>query len=87
MNSHQLEGLMRHLVGDAFCGVWASDQLPLLTQSFRLPASMIVNTHLGTNPESTGWRSLWRKTGPLPFLTLGFPPDFLHYPKSILQFF
>ena len=63
MNNHQLESLLRHLLGDAFCGVWASDQLPLLEQTFRLPAYMIVNTHPGHEPGEHWLASLWRKMG------------------------
>lgn len=33
MDSLQLQSLLHSLLGDVFCGVWASDQLPLLTPS------------------------------------------------------
>ena len=87
MNNHQLESLLRHLLGDAFCGVWASDQLPLLEQTFRLPAYMIVNTHPGHEP-GEHWLALTvEEDGKGTFFdSFGFPPDFSHYPKSILQF-
>ncbi len=45
MNNHELENLLHRLLGDVFCGVWASDQLPLLTRSFDTPVYFIVNTH------------------------------------------
>ena len=50
MNNHQLEKLLQKVLGDVFCGVWASDQLPSLTRSFALPSYFIVNTHEGHQP-------------------------------------
>lgn len=87
MNNHELEGILRHLLGDSFCGVWASDQLPLLRQSFRLPAYMIVNTHPAHEP-GEHWLALTLEEGQKAsfFDSFGFSPEFSHYPKSILEF-
>lgn len=86
MNNHQLGSLLPHLLRDVFCGVWASDQLPLLNPSFRTPAYFIVNTHEGHWP-GEHWLALTLKEDgeATIFDSYGFPPDFSHYPSSILQ--
>ena len=78
---------MHRVLGDVFCGVWASDQLPLLTRSFTPPSYFIVNTHKGHQP-GEHWLSLTLEedgTGTF-FDSFGFAPDFNYYPRSILQF-
>nr|DAC81313.1 TPA_asm: adenain [Larimichthys croaker adintovirus] len=87
MNNHELENLLHRLLGDVFCGVWASDQLPLLTRSFDTPVYFIVNTHPAHLP-GEHWLSLTlEEDGVATFFdSYGFPPDFAHYPSSILQF-
>lgn len=87
MNSHQLESLMTGIVGDAFCGVWASDQLPLLTSSFKTPAYLVVNTHPAHEPGEHWLALTLEEDGTATFFdSFGFPPHFSHYPKHILQF-
>lgn len=87
MNNHQLDSLLRHMVGDSFGGVWASDQLPQVKQLFRYPVYMIVNTHPSHMP-GEHWLAMTlegENVGTF-FDSFGFPPNFSHYPKSILQF-
>lgn len=87
MDNVQLENLLHSLLGDVFCGVWASDQLPMLNPSFRTPAYFIVNTHPAHMP-GEHWLALTLENGGIAtfFDSYGFPPDFDHYPPSILQF-
>ena len=87
MDNHQLERLLHRLLGDVFCGVWASDQLNLLTREFQTPAYFIVNTHPSHLP-GEHWLSLTlEQDGSASFFdSYGFPPDFANYPSSILQF-
>lgn len=78
---------MHHLLGDAFCGVWASDQLPSLMHAFRLPAYMIVNIHPSHEPGEHWLAITLDEDGSAIFFDLfGLPPDFVYYPKAILQF-
>lgn len=87
MNNQQLEKLLTSVTGDVFCGVWASDHLPLLTQHFPLPAYFIVNTHPGHRPGEHWLALTLEKDGTATFFdSYGFPPDFHYYPSSILQF-
>lgn len=87
MDNHQLEHLLHRLLGNVFCGVWASDQLPLLTFDFQAPAYFIVNTHPSHLP-GEHWLSLTlEEDGSATFFdSYGFPPDFPHYPSTILEF-
>ena len=50
MDNIQLQNLLQGLLGDVFCGVWASDRLPSLPRTFRRPAFFIVNTHPAHKP-------------------------------------
>lgn len=86
MDNRQLDHLLHRLLGDIFCGVRASDQLPLLNE-FRAPAYFIVNTHPSHLP-GEHWLSLTlEQDGSATFFdSYGFPPDFPHYPSSILEF-
>lgn len=87
MDSHQLQTLLHELLGDVFCGVWPSDQLPSMTQYLRRPAYFIVNTHPAHMP-GEHWLSLTlEKNGEATFFdSFGFPPNFIYYPQSILNF-
>ena len=87
INNHHLEKLLRKVLGDVLCGVWASDQLPSLTRSFALPSYFIISTHEGHQPWEH-WLSITLEedgTGTL-FYSYGFSPDFDYYPGSILHF-
>ena len=87
MDNHQLERLLHHLIGDTFHGVWACDQLPALSQTFNLPAYFIVNTHPSYMPGEHWLALTLEEDGSATFFdSYGFPPDFAHYPASILQF-
>ena len=87
MDNRQLEHLLHRLLGDVFCGVWASDQLPLLRSEFRAPGYFIVNTHPSHLP-GEHWLSLTlEQDGSTTFFdSYGFPPNFPHYPSTILEF-
>lgn len=88
MDSRQLDVLMSRLTGSSFCGVWASDQLASLTSlAFKTPAYFIVNTHPAHEP-GEHWLALTLDedgTGTF-FDSFGFPPNFYHYPRDILNF-
>lgn len=78
---------MRGLTGDVFCGVWPSDQLSHLRQSFTPPAHFIVNTHPSSKP-GEHWLAITIEDDNTAtfFDSFGFPPDFAHYPRCILNF-
>lgn len=87
MDSLQLQSLLQGLLRDVFCGVWPSDRLPSLTSGFRLPAYFIVNTHPAHMPGEHWLALTLEKDGEATFFdSYGFPPDFSHYPSSILNF-
>lgn len=87
MNNHELERVLRRMLGSVFCGVWASDQLSCLTRSFPLPAYFIVNTHKGDQPGEHWLALTLEEDGSGTFFdSYGFPPDFHYYPRSILRF-
>lgn len=50
MNDHVIESLLHHQLHKFFCGVWASDQLPL-SQILLGTAYFIVNTCSSHLPE------------------------------------
>lgn len=88
MNNHQLESIMRLLVGDSFFGVYAEDELlALLKRSFKRPTYMIINTDPRNKP-GTHWLAIsLDEDGDASFYdSFGFPPDYLFYPKSIVTF-
>ena len=87
MNNHELDSLLHHLLGNLFCGVWACDQLPLLTQTFSKPAYFIVNTH-PSHMSGEHWLALTlEENGQATFFdSYGLPPDFSHYPSDIVSF-
>ena len=73
---------MRGVTG--FGGVWPSDQLSHL--SFTPPAYLIVNTHPSSKP-GEHWLALSIERDSATFFdSFGFPPDFQHYPPSIVNF-
>lgn len=87
MNNHEIENLLHHLLGDLFCGVWACDQLPLLTHTFPGPAYFIVNTHPSHMPGEHWLAMTLDENGQASFFdSYGFPPDFEFYPSSIMTF-
>lgn len=87
MDNLQIESILNRLLGDVFCGVWACDLLPSLNPSFRTPAYFIVNTHPAHMPGEHWLALTLEKGGEATFFdSYGFPPDFDHYPSSILQF-
>ena len=87
MKSHQLESLLHDLLGDMFCGVWASDQLHYLTRSFQPPAYFIVNTHPAHLPGEHWLALTLEKEDTATFFdSFGFSPDHAFYPPEILAF-
>lgn len=87
MNNLQLERLLQRIMGNVFRGVWACDQLPLLTRCFPLPSYFIVNTHKGDQPGEHWLALTLEKDGTATFFdSYGFPPTFEYYPPSILHF-
>lgn len=89
MNNHELEGIMRKLIGNLFGGVWASDELEMLNREhFYKPVYYIVNTHPSHMP-GEHWLALTLEnedTGTF-FDSLGNRPDYFRYPDSIVSFF
>lgn len=78
---------MHNLLGDVFCGVWSSDHLSLLNSTFKPPAYFIVNTHPSHMPGEHWLALTLEKDGKATFFdSYGLPPDFDHFPKTILQF-
>ena len=87
MDNHQLENILHRVLGDTFCGMWASDQLALLTREFQTPSYFIVNTHPSHLPGEHWLALTLEEDGSASFFdSFGFPPDFSHYPSSILEF-
>ena len=76
-DNHQLENILHRVLGDTFCGVWASDQLALLTRECQTPSYFIVNTHPSHLP-GEHWLALTLEEAVSAsfFDYFGFPPDF-----------
>lgn len=87
MNNHQLESLLHQLLGKVFCGVWACDELSLLSHEYAGPAYFIVNTHPAHMP-GEHWLALTLEGNGIAtfFDSYGFRPDFDFYPTSIVKF-
>ncbi len=76
MNTGELEALLSRLLGNLFCGVWASDEIKTL-QIISLPAFYIINTHPRHLPGEHRLAITVEEGGKATFFdSFGFSPDF-----------
>lgn len=84
MNNHQIEHILRPLLGDAFGGVYPSDMIPQIN---RRPTFLVVNTH-DRNREGEHWIAIIieaEDNNVSFFDSFGNPPNFVHYPRSFVK--
>ena len=87
MNNHQIDSILRHILGESFGGVFASDLLP--SKIDKRPCFLVVNTHDHTR-EGEHWVGIILEDGEDRrsnfFDSYGHEPDFLFYPDFFINF-
>lgn len=85
MNTVQLETILKHILGQDFCGVYAADQLP--GQIVHRPCYIVANTD-DSHQAGEHWVGIvcLEDEKCIFFDSYGYGPDFNYYPASFMRF-